>query len=458
MRMIDPMRKIEDERPQWTFAWQAIWLGHAAGAILACWLLPGGFPLEHPRFWMNRVLPWIIVAVASMGLVGVWRRNGVARQSAAVFVVAIWTSALVAGAITYPVSASRFCLPVSVIAGLFWAACLISCRRHWSWRWPVRAALMAGLLIGSFLPLAERAPSPDTAPLDDLVTWPEVSSSARPVASVIRVGHSASLTPYNAEAEVHFGRVTVSVRPLLEFESVSPDRCWTIFTPRSYRPMSRLKFVGTRGDVQGWYGYQASFVEHLLHVEPTAGGTGVLVEAFSRLARPVYSHLNTFCELTISGHRQIMLSFSPCEEARIEALPTDYPVGRPARFAYVDAGGIFHVVEAQSAEKGPFRTLGQGLLGNAPLRITIYDEDRAVCRLRIDDWARQAGRQLSPTAGWGVPVNTLEFSRLDDNPTASVWLWMSLSSTSVGRGWDSVGHTAGTYRNRFSVEPASEGL
>jgi hypothetical protein len=449
---------IEGESPRWTFAWQAIWPGHAAGAALAWWLLPGGFPCEHPRFWTNRVLPWILVAAAGVGLMGVWRRNGLARQSAAVFIVAVWTSALATGAIIYPVSALRFGPPVSVITALFWTACLISCRRHWSWRRPVLAALAIGILIGSFLPLAERAPTSDTTPLNDSVTWPwpELCCFAQPVTSLIRVGHSASFTTHNAEAEVHFGRMTVSVRPLLEFESVSPDRCWTIFTPRSYGLSSRLRFVGTRSGMQGWYWYQASFVEHLLHVEPTATGAGILLEAFSRLEQPVYSHLNSFCELTISGHRRITLSFSPCREVRIEALPTDYPVGRPARFAFVDAGGMFHLVEAQSAEKGPFRILGRGHLGDAPLRITIYDEERAVCRLRIDDWARQAGRQLSPTAGWGVPVNTLEFSRLDDNRTAPVWLWMSLSSTSVGRGWDCVGHTAGTYRNRLKIEPASE--
>jgi hypothetical protein len=64
--------------------------------------LPGGFPWEHPRFWINRVLPWIVVAVSGTGLVGVWRKNSLLRQSATVFIVADWTSALVASTITYP--------------------------------------------------------------------------------------------------------------------------------------------------------------------------------------------------------------------------------------------------------------------------------------------------------------------------------------------------------------------
>ena len=61
---------MDGERPRWTFAWQTIWLEHAVGAAVAWRLLPGGFPWEHPRFWTNRVLPWIVVAAAGTGLVG----------------------------------------------------------------------------------------------------------------------------------------------------------------------------------------------------------------------------------------------------------------------------------------------------------------------------------------------------------------------------------------------------
>ena len=380
-------------RPPWTFTRWAIWLGHAIGAALAWWLLPGGFPWQHPHFWTNRMLPWVVVAVAAVGLVGARRKNALARQSAAVFVVATWTSALVAS----------------------------------------------------------------TKPWNNSLTWPEVPCEVEPTASRLQIGSSATLSPTSAELEVRFGRMTVSMRPLLRFERVSPDGCWTIFTPPAYRPRSRLELVGTLGDAEGWYCYQSSFVEHLLRVEPEADGDGMLVEVLNRLQHPVFSHLNSFCELTISGHQRVILSFSPCPEIRIEPLASDYPLGKPARFAYVDQEGMFHVVEAQSAEKGPFRTLGQGKLGDAPLQVTIYDAGHEICRVVLEDWARQAGRQLSPTAGWSVPVNTLEFSRLDDSPTALVWLWMSLSSTSVGRGWDSVGHSAGIYRNRLRIEPVSDG-
>ena len=30
-------------------------------------------------------------------------------------------------------------------------------------------------------------------------------------------------------------------------------------------------------------------------------------------------------------------------------------------------------------------------------------------------------------------------------------VWITLAATSVGRGWDAVGHRAGTYRNRLEI-------
>jgi hypothetical protein len=59
---------------------------------------------------------------------------------------------------------------------------------------------------------------------------------------------------------------------------------------------------------------------------------------------------------------------------------------------------------------------------------------------------------LSLTAGWGVPVNAIEFSLADDGPASPASIFVTLAGTSVGRGWDCVGHNAGTYRNRISVD------
>lgn len=127
--------------------------------------------------------------------------------------------------------------------------------------------------------------------------------------------------------------------------------------------------------------------------------------------------------------------------------------GRPLRFAYVDDAQVLRMVTATSGEKGPFRHLAAGALpAGEPLVLILRDEQTPMCRLTLADWDAQRGRSLSPTAGWGVPVATLEFARNGEHASSPVEIWISLASTSVGRGFDSVGHAAGTYRNRIRVE------
>ena len=84
--------------------------------------------------------------------------------------------------------------------------------------------------------------------------------------------------------------------------------------------------------------------------------------------------------------------------------------------------------------------------------MTFYDDGRALCVVTLDDFASQASTDLSPTAGWGLPMNAIEFSRDNERGTSSASVFVTLTGTSVGRGWDSVGHAAGTYRNRMHVE------
>ena len=67
------------------------------------------------------------------------------------------------------------------------------------------------------------------------------------------------------------------------------------------------------------------------------------------------------------------------------------------------------------------------------------------------DWAVQCSKQLSPTGGWGLAENSIEFSLRGEDERQAVF-YFTLASTSAGRGFDSVGHRAGIYRNRMKIE------
>jgi hypothetical protein len=99
-----------------------------------------------------------------------------------------------------------------------------------------------------------------------------------------------------------------------------------------------------------------------------------------------------------------------------------------------------------------FRTLASGRLDRGqPLTIGFHNNKKYVASITLDDWSAQASTALSPTAGWGVPVNAIEFQITNHDSSESVGIWITLAGTSVGRGFETVGHKAGTYRNRFSI-------
>ncbi|CAN5922469.1 hypothetical protein BH11GEM2_BH11GEM2_33330 [soil metagenome] len=103
-------------------------------------------------------------------------------------------------------------------------------------------------------------------------------------------------------------------------------------------------------------------------------------------------------------------------------------------------------------EQGPLTELARGPLGTgAALGLTLFDEQQPIARLDLADFAAQASTQPSPTAGWGVPENAIEFSLSRDRSDAPAAIFITLVETSVGRGWDSVGHAPGLYRNRIDI-------
>jgi hypothetical protein len=177
--------------------------------------------------------------------------------------------------------------------------------------------------------------------------------------------------------------------------------------------------------------------------------TGVDIAAVSALAAPVYAHLSSFTTIYLSF--EATLSFGPTGATRFPIEPADYPSGRPAKLAYLDDDLDFHVIRARDAEKGPFSELAAGRLGRGePLILELRPrDDSAGCRLVVTDWSSQVSTERSPSAGWGVSQGSIQFaSRLGVG-----FVVLTLADTGPGRGFDSVGHAAGTYRNQLRVEP-----
>jgi hypothetical protein len=435
---------------------------HGLAAAWWLWAMPGGFPLAHPRFWANRVAPAALLAFVVAAIVARATKRPAVVAVLMVALPAAWLGVSIGLLATFHVSGPMPAAATAVAGLALTAGWALALRKDARLRLALPVAIVAALVGGS-LPETQRADQPSTRPLE--IAVPLVTTDG-PAIDPFRAAKSAEnvmIRPHDGAITMELGRVNMTLNPLLTFIDSSPDGCWTVVNPRErhWLDAAHKVRIATRDETGFAIAYD-DFIggQTALRVQPDTDGRGTTtaIESVSRLDADVYSHLNRYCELGVYGHQSLSVSFSPCPDARIEVTYSEYPVGRPQRCAYLDAGGTFHVVEASSGEKGPFKPLASGSLARGePLAITLYDAGAPLCRITLEDWSAQVSTAPSPTAGWGLPVNAIEFSRYGEAPSSPAAITTTLAGTSVGRGWDSVGHAAGTYRNRVRVERMHDG-
>jgi len=430
--------------------WFCVLISHVALTAAWWWAMPAGFPVGDINFWANQVFPLGVIVV---GLSCRLLSKNHPHLSAALGVCfpVMWLSSGIAALVVFPKSISVVWIaPFAFGMGLTILHRFITPAAY-RYNASVFTAVVFSICLGIWLPFTQRSKDPDTLPLNTPFQTAITSATdyhTVPITSEIRV------RPDTGEISIEAGFNRLNLQPNLRFVSRSPDRGWTLFAKEADRegPVTNLSGVSHDPDSDSLtLGYQQDF-ETSLSVTSEADST-VTVESTSLLSKPVYSHLNTFTELSLTGHRKLSVEFSACPGRKIDFTYSDYPRGKPARFAYLHRDGSFRVVEASSAEKGPFHDLATGRLARGEtLVMTFFDDDRPIYRVSLEDWSAQAGVQDSPTAGYGVPVNAIEFSLGERSANSPASMFITLAATGVGRGFQSVGHAAGTYRNRMKVE------
>lgn len=433
--------------------WQLIFAWHALAAVAWWWLMPGGFPWENVRTWSNGVVPWFVVAGAAAGFRGLVQRRDSPTSALIAAVPILWTTVVITASILYPVSARIFALPgfgiAVVLAAAWWFLSPMNAHipRTQCWTWLVAAA------IGVFYPFSIRAEKPTTHPLNPLPPdFTHIPGGDAEVDALLRGGY-VHLVPGSAEVVYAAAGVTIHVEPLLTFESRSPDRCWTIYAPRDDRRGPPRQFVGRRSiDDVALLRYLDDGA-HIMRVRSRREDKLCEIESFSSYPHDVYSDRNSFCRVILRSRNNLRLTFSPCPNMPVAASRFADAESTPAQFGYLRNDGLFVLVEANRGETGPYTTLAEGGLDpDGALRVMIEIDGKSAAVLVFEDWAAQASTALSPTAGWGVPQNAVEFQRSEGSEEAMIEFWLTLAGSSIGRGFDSVGHAAGTYRNRLRIE------
>lgn len=404
------------------------------------WISPKGFPINHSRFWANSALPLLGIIVLLAAAVGLFRSQRVPRDELLVTVPGLWLGAITVAAMLF--SQSLLKLLLLAVPAVFGISVLAWISLGRTWR--VGLSLVGSVFVGGFFAFSQQAPSPSTHAIE--LNLPPVPRSGFSSSSRYELGDFAFNAP-TATISLAVKHAHVELEPLLSFESRSPDRFWTNFAPQHHEASPSRKLLGVldKGNSLTAF-YQSDFASRLFVREES--NRSLMIDSTALLPEPIYSHLNSYCYLWFATAEKISIVFSPCPETPIEILAADYPIGLAARIAFMNEAG-FHVVEATAGEKGPFTELAKGSLKRGePLALTFIVAGEGVLRIELQDWSTQASFDLSPTAGWGLPMNAIEFSRTEDG----CGIWIALAATSVGRGWDSVGHAAGGYRNRVLVE------
>jgi hypothetical protein len=449
-------------RRLWRLFWLLVLVSHALLALFWWWLAPAGFGLGHPRFWLNRVAPPCGFGLTIAALLALRFSAWPALRRLLPLWPSAWAAAAVAGIVFFPVSLARSGFIPLGVAAVMAVAAVPPWRGSGGRGLVFKVALCLGAGLGALALVAALRPSrAATHPLDRAIAEIGIHTpvAASSTAGGSFLGRKVMVQTSDGSINARLGKLAISVQPLLSFLNGSVDGCWTIFADPLDRAGPQRRMLSSRCEGERscvlCYDFRHQGPATLrVNADPQSGT--IAIEAMSRLERPIYSHLNSFCDFEIRGHTRLSLEFSPCPGVAIDVRPFDYPFGRPARFAFLDENAVSWVVEATSGEKGPFRTLARGPLGREhELTITLLDEGRALVRMVLADWSAQADTTLSPTAGWGVPVNAIEFSLSGDEPSSPASIFVTLAATSVGRGWDCVGHRPGTYRNRIRLEPVT---
>ncbi len=202
---------------------------HLLGAALFAWITPGGFPVQHPRFWVNTALPGLILAAASLALF-----VGRARLPMLTALAGFWSALALSTRLTFPSSGRIVWLALLAISASI-AILAIAERRHGRRR-GVALALSVALAgaIGAALPPLERAPAPATHPANQRFAGLP-TRGIDGVGAELRLSQDAKVWPASGTVAVARGPYLLFARPLLTFESRSPDRGWTIFAPEMLR-------------------------------------------------------------------------------------------------------------------------------------------------------------------------------------------------------------------------------
>lgn len=380
-------------------------LGLLAGGA-ALWMVeaPAGYPLGTPPWWMGRGLPTAVVALALLALLG----HRSLREPLLLGLPALPLTFAASLLLVFPASGRGPLGFLLVITASLAALTLATVRPSR----PSLAALVAALLWaapGAGASVMMQAPPASARPLALAPPW-----DGAPVDGV-------------AQDVAFLDGVEIAVRAGLVLEGASPDGGWSLFSP-GFAPDVACEPLGGR---------------------PLGGGRLLSLDVGCHLPDPAWAHLGTAALIEIRGAPNLSLSLASPDSPRVPFPRSPQRASEPATAVSLSEGTL-RLVRGTRDEKGPWTTVATTPLLDGVVRLWLYEGAVPLAEIALPDYAMHASREPSPTAGWGLPQNAIEFRGAGPRDDVAR-IWVSYAATSLGRGYDTVGYPAGSYRSRVEV-------
>ena len=308
--------------------WGLIFLVLAAAAF-GWWLhMPRGFPLSHPRFWMNPVLSLVAMHLCALGILALRRNRLVFSQLLMCAIPAAIFGAGLSWVIFFSKSQPWRPFNLFLLLGML----LIFLERFTTRRlgvrklsrWARAATFIVAFAIGGFIPWSQRGPDPTTLPLNAAMPVVDQEDLAT-IPPALILSDDFIVLPSSGQISVKCGEATVEIDPFLQFKDFSPDRCWTIFSGYPWMVDKEAPLVAMTQDDEAillnhQYRYNRGLLafplDHMLRITTPRPDRELTFEAFTDVTEPVYSHLNLFCMLVVSPRGKLSVAFSPCPDDR----------------------------------------------------------------------------------------------------------------------------------------------
>ena len=287
--------------------------GHAMIALVWWWLMPGGFPVAHLRFWINGVLPWLIVVLAVVPFFPGRLPRETLRIATMTAFAFLWIAAAISARLTFPIT-FRFLWIGPLLAGIaIGTVGIAESRRGRRSRWSaVTIAVVMASACGAVVPIAQRTSFPDTRPTNTDLRVRKLGAVPELVTATASLSDSVQVLAKEGIVIQKSRQRMISIEPMLTFRSRSPDRCWTLFAKGRARR-------GPERQINGLEQLGAQIVISYrddgfttLDVDASATSHVTRIESISHLPMPVWSHLNSFAQLIVTARGTPSVSFSPC--------------------------------------------------------------------------------------------------------------------------------------------------